>query len=67
MRSFQCYKKGRVAIFPFIQIILQVNFRPCIEINQPFLVTFTKDHAFTLIKIDIFPIERHHLTNTHSR
>ena len=43
-----------------------MNLGPCVEINHPFFVSFSKDNALTLVEIDIRPIELNQFTDPHS-
>ena len=66
MRLVQCYEQRRILVLPALQILLQVNLGPGIEINHPFFVTLAEDNALTLVEIDIRPIEFDQFTDTHS-
>ena len=66
VRFVQRYEQGRILILAALEILLQVNLSPGIEINHPFFVTLTEDYALTLIEIDICAIELDQFTDTHS-
>ncbi len=43
-----------------------MDFCPGIEINDPFLTSFSENNAFPFIEIDVIAAKGNHLTNTHS-
>ena len=48
------------------RIVLEMDFCPGIEINDPFLTSFSENNALSLIEVDVIAVEGNHLTNTHS-
>ena len=43
-----------------------MNLRPSIKVYNAFLIAFTENDTFTLIKIDVRFIQQNHFTDTHS-
>jgi hypothetical protein len=43
-----------------------MDFRPCIEIDDPFFAPFSENNALSLIEVDVIAVKGNHLTNTHS-
>ena len=46
---------------------MKMDFRLGIEINDPFLTSFSENNAFPFIEVDVIAVQGNHLTNTHSR
>lgn len=64
--TMQRNKQGGIFIGSAIQIISEVDFRPGIKVNGPFLTAFAKNYALSVLKINIVPIQMHQFANTHS-
>ena len=43
-----------------------MDFCPGIEINDPFLASFSENNAFPFIEVDVIAVKGNHLTDTHS-
>ena len=43
-----------------------MDFRPCIEIDDPFFAPFSENHALAFIEVDVIAVESYHLTDSHS-
>lgn len=40
---------------------------PCqLTINNTLFITFSKDYTFSLVEIDVLPVQKHHFSHTHS-
>ena len=67
MRFIKRHEKCLILILAALQVLLQVNLSPSVEINHPFFVTLTEYDALALVEIDISTVEFDQFTNTHSR
>ena len=64
MRRTQSNKQCRIIIHSAINVVLQMNLRPSIKVYNAFLIAFTENDTFTLIKIDVRFIQQNHFTDT---
>lgn len=53
--TMQRNKQGGIFICSAIQIVSEVDFRPGIKVNRPFLTAFAKNYALSVLKINICP------------
>ena len=58
-------KQCLVLIFSRLQILLQMNLCPSIEVHDPFLVSFAEDDALAFCKVYIVPIELYQFSNSY--
>jgi len=67
MWGCQRNKQSGIAVTTALQIVLKVNLRPGIEVNDSFLAAFSEHYAFALVEIDVISVECAHFSDTHSR
>ena len=46
---------------------MEMDFCSGIEINDPFLTSFSENNAFPFIEVNVIAVKGNHLTNTHAR
>ena len=66
MRFCKRNKKGLIAIFACIKILLEMYLCSGIKIDNTFFIAFTEHKTFPLIEIYIFAIKFYKFPDTHS-
>ena len=66
VRLCQGNKKRWRRVAAAVKVILQMNFRPGVEVNHPLTAAFAEDYTFPLVKIDVLPVEIHQFAHSHS-
>ena len=69
-QPFVGFRQGNIkrwlSVAATVKIILQMDFRPGVEVNHAFTAAFAEYDTLPLVKIDVLPVEIHQFAHTHS-
>lgn len=54
--TYQCNEQCWVSVRPTLKIVLKVDLRPCIEVDQSLFIALADNHALAFVEVDVFAV-----------